>query len=440
MKKIRFIAPLIFISILTFGSCKKADQQSSGKASVFSASKAYSEEKPEYLERTSLLLNTDTANLVDFESVKKFFTLDFTPEYPDSLFNEAAKKVSLKKVSKKSEKNDKNDSYIPGIRKLSDYITKYVTKKATIPEYSPAEETEEDDTTKEFFIEDWGPQGKIVAGENHPSFYVIFSRPVNSLQALDQPQTTSDIMTIEPALPGVFRWYGSRHLSFEADVPADPTIQYTIKVKSDLKSAGGKKLTGQTLFRTQAEAVEITNLWGGYIKESECAYNWSTGALPPYENRFVMRTNYTTSLLAIQQNLKVYVDKLEAVYDVQPVYEDIFNWWYNQADYDQAAGRTNTWLVEIKSSVPHAATVEVKNTEGNSESYFTLLPFTVEEVGSMTGYSSAKAAWPLNIYFSQTPDKASLIENITYDKGQKITEENIITSGRSVKICNLPFD
>ena len=440
MKKLRFIAPLIFISILTFGSCKKTDQQSSGKASVFSASKAYSEEKPEYLERTSLLLNTDTANLVDFESVKKFFTLDFTPEYPDSLFNEAAKKVSLKKVSKKSEKNDKNDSYIPGIRKLSDYITKYVTKKATIPEYSPAKETEEDDTTKEFFIEDWGPQGKIVAGENHPSFYVIFSRPVNSLQALDQPQTTSDIMTIEPALPGVFRWYGSRHLSFEADVPADPTIQYTIKVKSDLTSAGGKKLTGKTLFRTQAEAVEITNLWGGYIKESECAYNWSTGALPPYENRFVMRTNYTTSLLAIQQNLKVYVDKLEAVYDVQPVYEDIFNWWYNQADYDQAAGRTNTWLVEIKSSVPHAATVEVKNTEGNSESYFTLLPFTVEEVGSMTGYSSAKAAWPLNIYFSQTPDKSSLIENITYDKGQKITEENIITSGRSVKICNLPFD
>ncbi len=440
MKKFRFIVLSIFISILTFGSCKKADAQSTGKPTVFNTTKVYSEDKPEFIERSSLLLNTDTSNLVDFASVKKFFTLDFTPEYPDSLFSDSKAKASQKKTSKKSDKNDKNESYIPGIRKLSDYVTKYVTKKATLPEYAPTQEAEEDDSTKEFFIEDWGPQGKIVGGENHPSFYVLFSRPVNSVQALDKPQTTSDIMTIEPPLPGVFRWYGTKHLSFEADVPADPAVQYTIKINSDLKSAGGKKLTGETVFHTTAEPIVINNLWGGYIKESECAYNWSTGAVPPYENRFVMRTNYTTTLLAIQQNLKVYVAGLEAVYDIQPVYKNIFNMWYNQPDFDEAAGRTNTWLVEIKSSVPHNARVEVRNSEGNSEGYDTLLPFRVEEVGSMTEYSTAKAAWPLNIYFTQTPDKQSLVENITYDNGQTITEDNILFNGRSVKICNLPFD
>ena len=58
----------------------------------------------------------------------------------------------------------------------------------------------------------------------------------------------------------------------------------------------------------------------------------------------------------------------------------------------------------------------------------------------MTEYSTAKAAWPLNIYFTQTPDKQSLVENITYDNGQTITEDNILFNGRSVKICNLPFD
>ena len=87
MKKFRFIVLSIFISILTFGSCKKADAQSTGKPTVFNTTKVYSEDKPEFIERSSLLLNTDTSNLVDFASVKKFFTLDFTPEYPDSLFS-----------------------------------------------------------------------------------------------------------------------------------------------------------------------------------------------------------------------------------------------------------------------------------------------------------------------------------------------------------------
>ena len=73
-------------------------------------------------------------------------------------------------------KEEKSESHIPGIRKLSDYVTKYVTKKSALQDYKPNDEAEEDDSTKEFFVEDWGPQGKIVAGENHPTFYVIFSR------------------------------------------------------------------------------------------------------------------------------------------------------------------------------------------------------------------------------------------------------------------------
>ena len=439
MKKNIIVLLTVILFILTFGSCKNSDSKKVSKAAASVLLKTYSEDNPEYSEHNPLLLNTNNDNLVDFDSVKDFFSLNFTPEYPDSLFNESGSK-SKSSVKKNSKKTEKSESHVPGIRKLSDYVTKYVTKKAALQEYSPADETEEDDSTKEFYIEDWGPQGKIVSGENHPVFYVLFSRPVNSLQGLDKPQTTSDIMKLEPPLPGVFRWYGTRHLSFEADIPADPTVQYTITINPETKSSGGKALTGETVFHTKAEPVELINLWGGYIKESDCAYNWSTGALPPYENRFVMRTNYTTTLTAIQQNLKVYVGGLEAVYDVQPVYENIFRFWSNQADYDEAAGRTNTWLVEIKSSVPHNTIVEVRNTEGTSEYYNTLLPFKIEEVSSMTGYTSSDGSWPLSLYFTQTPDKQSLIENVTYDNGQKITEENVVVNGHNVKICNLPFD
>ena len=464
MKKSRLILLMVVAAILTFGSCKKADAQgASSSTSESTPSKAsgkksknavgyagtpfnadsYSEEAPEYKERNSLLLTTNISNQVDYDSVNQFFTLDYTPEYPDSLFAETSQnsKGSQKKGSKKgADKEDKSESFIPGIRKLSDYITKYMTKKASLQDYKPNDEAEEDDSSKEFFVEDWGPQDKIVAGENHPTFYVVFSRPARSLQALDKPQTTSDIMTIDPPLPGVYRWYGTKHLSFESDIPADPTIQYTITIKSTLKSAGGKKLTGDTIFRTQAEPVEVINLWGGYIKDSDCAYNWGTGALPPYENRFVMRTNYTTTVNAINQNLTVFVNGLRAECDIQPVYKDIFHMWSNHADFDEAAGRTNTYLVEIKSEVPHGTKVEVSNTKGKSSSYNTLQPFKINEVEGMTEYSNSKYSWPLIVSFSQVPDKQSLVENVTYDGGKKIKEDNVVVNGRTVRICNLPFD
>ena len=463
MKKNCLIVMVMAVTLLSLVSCKKSDSQNAEKnsetvSSTKSASEkknlnsgegyagtpfnseAYSEEAPEYKERNALHLGTNERNIVSFDSVKNFFTLDYTPEYPDSVFTVNGNKGSQKNGKVTASKDETSESHIPGIRKLADYVTKYQTKKAKLQEYKPVDEPEEDDSTKEFYIEDWGPQDKIVAGEDHPTFYVVFSRPARSLQALDKPQTSSDIMTIEPSLPGIFRWYGTKHLSFESDIPADPTIQYTITIKSDLKSAGGKTITGNTVFHTRAESVEVINIWGGYIKDSDCAYGWDTGALPPYEHRFIMRTNYKSTLEAINKNIQVFVNGAVVNYDIQPIYKNYFSMWANYPSYDEDEKRSNTFLVEIKDNVPHNAKVEVRNTDGTSKSYKTLLPFVINKVGEMTDYTSGKTAWPLRLSFSQIPDKQSLVSNITYDNGKKITEENLIVNGRSVKLCNLPFD
>ena len=99
MKKNRIVLLTIFVSLLTFGSCKKADAQGSKSHSSSLSAKAYSEDKPEYKARNSIKLNTNTSNLVDFDSIRNFFTLDFTPEYPDSVFEEAKIKASQKKIT-----------------------------------------------------------------------------------------------------------------------------------------------------------------------------------------------------------------------------------------------------------------------------------------------------------------------------------------------------
>ena len=33
-------------------------------------------------------------------------------------------------------------------------------------------------------------------------------------------------------------------------------------------------------------------MYGGYMEKGESAYTWTTGALPPYENRFFLVLNY----------------------------------------------------------------------------------------------------------------------------------------------------
>ncbi len=348
MKKTRVILLAFTAIILTFGSCKKSDKKGSLNLSSVMKSKAYSEEKPEYIERDIVQLQLADSNLVDFESVKNFFKLDFTPEYPDSLFEEVKAKNSNKKNGKKSsEKNTKSDSVIPGIRKLSDYITKYSTKKTDLSEYLDDYKSDDEDSSLDIFLEDRAPK-------------------------------------------------------------EDP--------------------------------LEVINLWSGYIKDSDTASSWLTGARPPYEGRFVIRTNYSTTLTNVQQNIKVYVGGKMADYTVTPVYEDIFNVWSSHVEFDKAAGITNTWLVEIKSYVPHNTKVKVKDAGEETHEYDTLLPFKIHDVDSYTQYSSSDCTWPLYVSFNHEPDKLSLVSNTTYDNGKKITEDNVVIDGRYVKICNLPFD
>ena len=431
MKKSFFlILALSVMSVSLFTACKKNSQQEP----IFQSS---SPQMLKYKERKVVEATMDSNNKISFDSLKNFFTLDYTPEYPDSLFVEEETKTSAKTSASKSEKSE---SVIPGVRKLSDYVTKYITQKPKLQEYKPNSTLEEeDDSTKEFFIEDWGPQS-IVGTEEHPSFYVVFSRPVKSLKALDVPQTTSDIMTITPAISGVFRWYGTKHLSFEADGPIDPTVTYTISIKSDLKSSGGKKLTGDTVFQTTADPIEVTNIWGGYIKNSDCAYNWSTGALPPYEGRFVIRTNYSASLDSVKQNLSVTANNEPVNYKITPIYENIFKMWSNYAIYDEDAGRTNTFLVEIE-NVKHNAIILVKtNGSKRSKNYNTLKAFQIDSVPALTEYSSTKMKWPLVVKFTQVPDLQSLIENTSFDVDYKLTKDNFSINGTTVRIGNLPFN
>lgn len=179
-----------------------------------------------------------------------FFTLDYSPEKPESI-RKAGKIIDESPSGTKGP----DSSIIPGVRELSKYIISYGTDRVSASEMKAAvnqnesaaqravqnelkslpaiaggkaktavaaEDTDFPEEQGPLTIKDWGPRNQVPGEVSNPQFYVEFTLPVKPLAALETPTDSSPFMTITPPLTGVFRWYGTRNLSFEASQPADP--------------------------------------------------------------------------------------------------------------------------------------------------------------------------------------------------------------------------
>jgi hypothetical protein len=167
MKKFFVIFSLFVASALVFvgiASCKK------GSTSVQTAKSSDIAPK---------LLSADSTEDRVFDA-GNFFTPDYTPYEPEP--ESAAGKLNL---SSPKAGGGKIESIIPGLRKLSEYKTKYNSKKSDfkIPEVTKMAEdrtsTPLSDRTsakndQPFTVANWGPQGVIPGDVRFPSFYVLF--------------------------------------------------------------------------------------------------------------------------------------------------------------------------------------------------------------------------------------------------------------------------
>ncbi len=101
-------------------------------------------------------------------------------------------------------------------------------------------EMAEDD--KPFTIVDYGPVDELPYEVTHPTIYVMFSHPVVPLAKLGDPVTSSNIMKITPEVKGIYRWYGTKLLSFEPVGKYPPQHEYTVEIDAGITSLGGKML------------------------------------------------------------------------------------------------------------------------------------------------------------------------------------------------------
>jgi hypothetical protein len=109
-----------------------------------------------------------------------------------------------------------------------------------------------------FTVTAFGPQDELPSEIRRPSIYAVFSQPVVPLAKLGGPVTEdAGLFTIEPPLKGIYRWYGTKLLSFEPEADGLPQQKYTVTVSDSIQSLGGKKLEGNTSFSFETERLGV---------------------------------------------------------------------------------------------------------------------------------------------------------------------------------------
>jgi hypothetical protein len=83
------------------------------------------------------------------------------------------------------------------------------------------------------------------------------------IAALGRPITESPLMSIEPEVSGTYRWYGTKTLSFEPDVPLTGNPSYKVSVSRKAESLGGNRLDRAFWFEIFTERLAVVNVYAG---------------------------------------------------------------------------------------------------------------------------------------------------------------------------------
>lgn len=301
---------------------------------------------------------------------------------------------------------------------------------------------EDDDAA--FTVVDSGPHGMLPNEmTKNPTIFCVFSHPVVPLSKLGDPLSSSPYMRIEPAVEGVFRWYGSKMLAFEPTQRILPQKEYRVTV-SGVKSLSGKRLEGEHRFSFFTEYLDIVSAFpwlpGGetYIDPNDVPIR--------YAKKFTVQLSYPFDLELMKEYLEVSVGGRRYPFTL--------------SRFEEFTGQENlyerTCVLNFAQEFPENTPVEltlkagarsyrdsIGRQEPVSRNFRTITPFRFSEYDtysysfprSQTGDSN-----PLFLTFTHpvNPDVKRLAELISVSLPVGSLEENIQVFNDTVRLNNLP--
>ena len=309
--------------------------------------------------------------------------------------------------------------------------------KASIP---PSEKS----ASEVFEVIDFLPGEELPSNVKYPSIQIQFSEPVIALQKLGDPSDKSPYVTIESEIKGVFRWYGTSLLSFEASDPIIPQKEYTVKVAPDIQSACGKAITGNLEYKFHTEPLKMTAIIPGYGEVQKGNYV-DTESVPPEQARdIVLAFNAPVNPDHIKTQLKISAGSktfsCSAKLETPPNDED--------SDYspnlvrltlDSAPDADVDLIVEL----PEGSSSDegcYPTPESQQMQFHTLKPFKLRSYTSDDTYYSEYTN-PVEFHYTailKSGQEKKIASLVSSSLGATITEKNIALRGKNLIIHSLP--
>lgn len=111
-----------------------------------------------------------------------------------------------------------------------------------------------------FQVSEYAPVGVVPWQNIEGGVWVLFSEPVIPASKLGKPATESEVLQIHPEVEGIYRWYGSRLLSFEPTSSLVPATEYTVVLSNELTSLRGDPLEGMNAFRFRTPPLQLLSM------------------------------------------------------------------------------------------------------------------------------------------------------------------------------------
>ena len=231
----------------------------------------------------------------------------------------------------------------------------------------------------------WGPTETLPIEVARPVIYVVFSQPMTALAAVEE--TRSGPLSISPALPGRFRWLGSRTLSFEPDAPITGARRFTVTVPADAATLGGRSLGTEFSFRFATPELDIIDFYPGIPGE---AYPWDDTEVPPSAAETItLVLNHEPDLRELERHLQLQAEGPPIAFTLRGV-DDAADTRRagDRVDRDSAALASRTVLLTPAEPLPEnsriavilpvgsrAASDQVGRTEATERAFHTVTPF-----------------------------------------------------------------
>ena len=264
------------------------------------------------------------------------------------------------------------------------------------------------------------------------------------------------LFTVDPPLEGVYRWYGSRLLSFESDAERLPQRRYTVTLSETLRSLGGKALEGERSFSFETERLSVLS-WSlgdgtGYVNA------WDA---PPEDARFItLIFSYPVNLEEIRQWLEIRgAGKTWPFRLSRPA-------WFDGRSFPQGFSPTlqggspvpaleQGVLITLEEQFPPDTDGELVilagarseplwlgSKEERTFSFHTLLPFYFNDLwvrSSSSPMTREEDAIPINMSFSQSVEREGAERCFSVEGLPPLGKENLRVYGNTVVLSGLPL-